>query len=70
MSEAIRLVGSTATAVLGAFEPVTSVLIGVVLFGERPGLVSWVGMVVILLSITMVVAGRRIMGVLRSQVWE
>ncbi len=67
MSVAIRLVGSTATAVLGAFEPVTSVLIGVVLFGERPGLVSWVGMVVILLSITMVVAGRRIMGLLRRQ---
>lgn len=61
MSEAIRLVGSTATAVLGAFEPITSVLIGVCLFGERPELISWIGMVVILLSITMVVAQRRIM---------
>lgn len=61
MSQAIRLVGSTATAVLGAFEPITSVLIGVFLFHERPELISWIGMVVILLSITTVVAQNRIM---------
>ena len=61
MAQAIRLVGSTATAVLGAFEPITSVLIGVCLFHERPELISWIGMVVILLSITTVVAQNRIM---------
>lgn len=60
MALAIRYVGSTATAVLGAFEPLTSVLIGVCLFGERPAPVSWVGMIVILLSVTTVVAQNRI----------
>lgn len=61
MAVAIHLVGSTATAVLGAFEPITSVLIGVCLYGERPSLVSWVGMVVILASVTAVVAQNRIL---------
>lgn len=60
MALAIRYVGSTATAVLGAFEPLTSVLIGVCLFGERPAPVSWVGMIVILLSVTIVVAQNRL----------
>lgn len=60
MAVAIKLVGSTATAVLGAFEPVTSVLIGVCLYGERPSAVSWVGMVIILLSVTAVVAQNRV----------
>lgn len=61
MASAIKLVGSTATAVLGAFEPVSSVLIGVCLYGERPSLVSWVGMAVILLSVTAVVAQNRVL---------
>lgn len=60
MAVAIKLVGSTATAVLGAFEPIASVLIGVCLYGERPAALSWVGMVVILLSVTAVVAQNRI----------
>lgn len=61
MAMAIKLVGSTATAVLGAFEPVTSVLIGVCLYGERPAVLSWIGMVVILLSVTAVVAQNRLL---------
>ena len=60
MAKAIKLVGSTATAVLGAFEPIASVLIGVCLYGERPVLLSWIGMVVILSSVTAVVAQNRI----------
>ncbi|MBQ2321006.1 MAG: DMT family transporter [Bacteroidales bacterium] len=60
MATAIRLVGSTATAVLGAFEPLTSVLIGISLLGERPPLVSFVGMVIILLSVTAVIAQRQL----------
>lgn len=61
MATAIKLVGSTATAVLGAFEPVTSVLIGVCLYNERPAPLSWVGMAVILLSVTAVVAQNRVL---------
>ena len=60
MAAAIKLVGSTATAVLGAFEPVTSVVIGVCLYGERPQPLAWIGMVVILLSVTAVVAQNKV----------
>ncbi len=60
MAKAIKLVGSTATAVLGAFEPIASVLIGVCLYAERPAVLSWIGMFIILTSVTAVVAQNRI----------
>jgi drug/metabolite transporter (DMT)-like permease len=34
MVEAVKIVGSTPTAILGALEPVTAVAIGVLVFGE------------------------------------
>lgn len=60
MASAIRLVGSTATAVMGAFEPITSVLFGVALFAERPTASAWIGMALILLSVTAVVGQHRL----------
>lgn len=60
MATAIRLVGSTATAVMGAFEPITSVLFGVALFAERPTPIAWAGMALILLSVTAVVGQKRL----------
>ncbi len=59
MAVSIRLVGSTATAVLGAFEPITSVLIGVFLFSERPDLTAWLGMGIIILAVTVMVTQGR-----------
>jgi drug/metabolite transporter (DMT)-like permease len=34
MVKAVKLIGSTPTAILGALEPVTAVAIGVLVFGE------------------------------------
>jgi len=53
---AVRYIGATKTAIIGAFEPVTSILIGVLIFGEvlTPRLI--VGIAVILLAVTLAVA--------------
>lgn len=56
---AIQRIGSTHTALLGALEPVTAVVLGVLLLGET---VSWregCGMVLILLAVSLVVCRRK-----------
>lgn len=56
---AIQRIGSTHTALLGALEPVTAVTLGILLLGET---VSWregLGMILILLSVTLVVCRRK-----------
>jgi len=52
---AIQRIGSTQTAILGAFEPVTAVAIGVLIFDEKLSGNSIVGIVMILLAVTTVV---------------
>ncbi|MDE6862215.1 MAG: DMT family transporter [Alistipes sp.] len=54
---AIHYIGSTPTAILGALEPVTAIIIGVMVFGEHltPRIVC--GVVLIIAAVTMVVAG-------------
>lgn len=54
---AIDKIGSTATAILGVFEPVTAVIFGVTVFGEVLSSREIVGLVVILVSVSLVVAG-------------
>lgn len=54
---AIQLIGPTPTAILGALEPVTAVVIGVTLFGEILTLRIIVGMILILLAVSLVVVG-------------
>lgn len=56
---AIQRIGSTQTAILGAFEPVTAVAIGVLIFGERLSGNSIVGIVMILLAVTTVVMQKK-----------
>lgn len=53
---AARYAGSTTTAILGALEPLTAVLIGIFVFGER--LTSWLvaGIVLILAAVVLVVS--------------
>ncbi len=58
MAVAIRCIGSTPTAVIGALEPVTALVIGVAVFSERFSLVQGVGVAAILLAVTLVVAGK------------
>ncbi len=52
---AIEKIGSTPTAALGAFEPVTAVIFGVLLFGERLSINSTVGLVIIIVCVTLVI---------------
>jgi len=56
---AIRYIGSTPTAILGALEPVTAVFFGVTVFGETLTLREGIGLVTIVAAVTGVVAGDR-----------
>ena len=56
-TRAIQYIGSTPTAILGALEPVTAVIIGVTLFGERMGGREIAGLILIIGAVTMVVGG-------------
>ncbi|MCR5536666.1 MAG: DMT family transporter [Succinivibrio sp.] len=56
LAVAIRQVGSTTTAVLGAFEPITAVLIGLLVFDEPCSLGLFVGIVLILFAVSLITA--------------
>ena len=56
-TKAIVYIGSTATAILGALEPVTAVLFGITLFGETLQGRGVAGLLLIIVSVTLVVAG-------------
>ncbi len=58
MAAAIRSIGSTPTAILGALEPLTALFFGVVVFGEQltPRIV--LGVVLILVAVTLIIAGK------------
>ena len=59
MTMAIKLIGATKTAILGALEPVTALLVGIFLFGEQLTLRSTIGILIILLAVTVVITGCR-----------
>ena len=54
---AIKHIGSTPTAILGALEPATAVFFGMVVFGQQMLPREWCGFVLIILSASVVVAG-------------
>lgn len=56
-TKAIVYIGSTATAILGALEPVTAVLFGISIFGETLTGRGVAGLLLIIISVTMVIAG-------------
>lgn len=55
---AIRLIGSTPTAILGVFEPVTAVVIGVCVFHEVISMRQFVGLMLVLVSVSLVIGGK------------
>ena len=55
-TKAIVYIGSTSTAILGALEPVTAVLFGVAVFGETLTGRDIAGLLLIIISVTFVVA--------------
>ena len=56
-TRAIRYIGSTSTAILGAFEPVTAVFFCVTILGETLSMKEFAGMMLVILSVTLVVDG-------------
>lgn len=56
---AIHYIGSTPTAILGALEPVTAVVIGVSVFGEQLGPREIIGLAAIITAVTAVIAAPR-----------
>ena len=68
MAKAIHYVGSTVTAILGALEPVTALFFGVVVFGERltPRIV--LGVWLVLVAVTLIIAARPLTGFLQRRI--
>lgn len=60
MTTAIRYIGSTPAAILGALEPLTAIFFGVTIFNEKIDGREAVGVVLILLSVSIVVAADNI----------
>lgn len=58
-AKAIQNIGSTQTALLGALEPVTAVILGYFILGEGVSLRDMGGMVLILSAVTLVVCRRK-----------
>ena len=56
-TSAIQYIGSTPTAILGALEPVTAIFFGITVFGERMTAREGLGIVMILIAVTFVIAG-------------
>ena len=59
-TQAIQYIGSTPTAILGALEPLTAVFFGVLVFGEALTPRLCYGIFLILLAVTLVIAGGNI----------
>lgn len=58
MARAIHYIGSTPTAILGALEPVTALFFGVLVFGESFTLRIGTGVVLVLLAVSLIIAGK------------
>lgn len=53
--QAVRRVGSTVTSVLGSLEPLTAVLVGMLVFGERCNVGQVFGILVVLAAVSMLI---------------
>ena len=59
-TQAIQYIGSTPTAILGALEPLTAVFFGVTIFGESLTLRLSCGILMIILAVTLIIAGSNV----------
>lgn len=57
-AKAIQCIGSTETALLGALEPVTAVVLGILFLGESVSLIEAIGMCMIFVAVSLVVKRR------------
>ena len=58
-SRAIALIGSTETAIFGALEPLTAVILGILILGETLTLSSSIGMILIFVSVTVLMMKKK-----------
>ncbi len=65
MAVAIHHIGSTPTAILGALEPVTALVIGVCVFGERLSFSAIIGIILVVGSVTMLIAAKPAVRIIR-----
>lgn len=59
-TRAISYVGSTVTAILGALEPITAILFGITVFGEQLTPRHILGIVLVIVAVTVIIAGNRV----------
>lgn len=57
---AIKYISSTPTAILGALEPVTAIFIGITVFEEIISPREWLGLTIIIVAVTLVIAGNSV----------
>lgn len=55
---AVKQIGATYTAILGAFEPLTAMIVGILVFGERLTATINAGFVLIIAAVTLLVGSR------------
>lgn len=68
MTKSIHYIGSTPAAILGALEPITALFIGVLVFGEALTPRIMVGIVLILMGVMLIIAGRSLVRTIRIYV--
>lgn len=66
MAVAIHDIGSTATAILGALEPLTGLLIGVVVFNEQLNVMTIIGIILILSAVMLLILAVPAIRILRQ----
>lgn len=55
---AIQLIGSTTTAILGCMEPLTAVLVGIAVFGEKLNINQGIGMALVFAAVYLVIVAQ------------
>lgn len=66
MTISIRNIGSTYAAILGALEPITALVVGTLVFGERLTPRICLGIFLVLTAVTLLVAGKKIYYVFKA----
>lgn len=61
MTKAIHYIGSTPTAILGAFEPVTALFFGVLVFGEQLTPRIILGILMVITAVTLIIGGKSLL---------
>lgn len=67
MTKSIHYIGSTSAAILGALEPITALVIGVLVFGEQLTPRIIVGIILVLIAVMLIIAGKPVLRAVRNR---